>query len=175
MTLLVGQNGAGWTPSTESLSNPQSGDTFYYRVFYTAVASGSMTLAHFNFFDTASSGSNVKVCVYDNSNNLVATSAAIAKSTGDQTGAISGAISAGVTYKLVVVPDTGRINGVANSGSGNTFVSGATAAHFAYASPPAGLPADDYTNQGREFVVWIEGTSSGAGRNGAQELLGMGS
>lgn len=175
MTLLVGQNGSGWTPASANLSQPQAGDTFYYRVFYTAVVSGTMTTAHFQYFDTGATGSNIKVVVYDNSNNLVGTSAAIAKVAGDQTGAISGSISAGLTYKLVVVPDTGRVNAVANSGSGSTFVSGATAAHFSYASPPASLPADDYTNQGQEFVVWIDGTSSGAGRNGAQELMGMGS
>lgn len=175
MTLLVGQNGSGWTPVSADMSAPQAGDTFYYRVLYTAVASGTMTTAHFQYFDAGDTAGNVKVCVYDNSNNLVAASAAIVKGAGDQTGAISGSISAGLTYKLVVVPDTGRAHAVANSGAGNTFASGHTAAHFSYASPPSSLPADDYTNQGWEFVVWIDGTTSGAGRNSAQELMGMGS
>lgn len=160
MTLLVGQNGTGWTQVSANLSQPQAGDTFYYKVFYTAVATGPMTFAHIQYFDTGGAGSTaVKVVVYDNSNNLVGTSAAIAKVAGDQTGAISGSITSGLTYKLIVVPDAGRINAVANSGSSSSFVNGNTAANFSYASPPATLPATDYTSQGQEFIVWIDGTT----------------
>jgi hypothetical protein len=160
LTFLVGQNGVGWTQVTQTLAHPLAGDTAYYQVAgsYAAVSSGNMTLAHFGFFDNGGTGNNAKVCVYQGGS-LIAVSSPIAKAAGDQSATISGSISAGLVYTLVMVPDTGRFNAISNSGSSSFQVSGNTAANFSYASPPATLPAKDYNSTGQEFLIWIEGTT----------------
>lgn len=158
MTLLVGQQGVGWTPVSAN-NGQQSGYAFYLHIGYVAQASGTMTAAHFNFFDTGGLASAVKISVYQGGN-LIATSGTIAKASGDQSALISGNIVAGVTYILVAQPDTNEVNGVGNSGASIFNNNQNTPGNFPYASPPASLPAPDVVSQGQEVIMWIDGTAA---------------
>lgn len=105
-----------------------------------ATADYTPAQVEFRFGTATTTGNNVKIVIYDNSNNLLCTSSPLAKSGGNTvTGSISGcsALTPGNTYKVVYVGDgyispsvdtspTWQVNSVSSSGS--------------YTTPPSTLP-----------------------------------
>jgi uncharacterized protein (TIGR02217 family) len=157
---MLGQQGTGWTQVLNSLSNPANGDSFYFAAGYISAVTGAMTAAHFAFFNGSSTCNSIEVSVYDSGLNLIATSAPIGHTAGDNSAAISGNLTAGNLYYLVAQVDTGRAAGTGNSGASGFKVNGNAAANFIYGSPPPILPAADYTNQGQEFICYIVGIAA---------------
>jgi hypothetical protein len=109
---------------------------------------------------------------------LVATSGVIdLTGTGDRTASISGSITSGQLYAIVLQCSSGSCNFEANTGASAFVDRQNTAANFSYASPPSTLPTADVTATGREFLVWIDGTVSGGSMqnfNGAACMMGAG-
>lgn len=177
MAKLLGQDGTGWTRVEEG-EQSSAGNATVYNVVGSGYAGtpGTATSASIDFgTNAAGTAGNVKIVVYDASGNLVATSAAIAATSGLQSGSISFAVTS-QNYGLVVVPDTGYFNVIRNSGSSNFSNQQFVAAHFSYASPPSVRPAAD-TSTGAQFIVYISGTVTGGGssQNGADMMRGCGS
>lgn len=174
--LLVGQNGTGWTQVNSTIVS-SGGNAVFKASGYTAVASGTMTAAHFQA--GTSNPINARVYLYSGSigtsTSLVATSGLIdVSATGDRSASISGSIVSGQLYTLVLQFASSSVQGVINSGSGGFADDQFTSAQLTFGSPPASLPAGS-TNNGHEFICWIEGTASGGG--GAVPLgmlMGMG-
>jgi hypothetical protein len=130
-----------------------SGTPFY-------VANNTAALTAWINVGSAGTSNTAKVVVYDSGGARVAISAAInVSTTGLKSGAISAALTAGNTYSLVVVPDTGTFGTISDSGS-NAFVDKQwTAGHFPYSAPPATLPAVD-ASVGQAFIVYLTGAGN---------------
>src|ERR1700674_4093134 len=117
MTLLVGQNGNGWTIIG---ANPwgTGGNAIYYKNGYTAIA-GAMATINVTVQATASA-TLATVYVYSGTGvgaSFVAMSAEFSVSTtGAKTAAISGVLSAG-PYTLVLQTPSGSFQVAVNSGS----------------------------------------------------------
>lgn len=159
MTLLVGQNGAGWTQVNNAIAQV-SGNAFYFAAGYTAVATGNMTNAHFQA--GTSNPIFAKVYVYQGtigtSTTLVATSNPIdVSATGDRSANITGSITSGQLYTLVLQFSSSSVQGVINNGSGGFVDNQNLSSQITYGSPPTNLPAPN-SSVGHEFIVWIDGT-----------------
>ena len=160
MTLLVGQNGNGWTIIG---ANPwgTGGNAIYYKNGYTAVA-GAMTNLHFTVQATASatlatgyvySGVGPGASFVAMSNEISVTT------TGDKAPAISGSLLVG-PYTLIVQTSAGSFQCAVNTGSNAFQDNQNVVANFPYRGPPSTLPALDSTS-GQEFVIWVDGTPAG--------------
>lgn len=162
MTLLVGQQGVGWTTASAN-DFVNNASALAFQVGYTAVASGVMSNAHITCGATQAGIGNLQVVVYagiGTSGLLVAVSSAITySSNSDVFAAISGNIVAGNQYTLVVSASAGGCDLTINSGSSAFVGERWNAATFPFSSPPNPLPAQtDGANH--EFIVWIDGASS---------------
>ncbi len=169
MTLLVGQNAAGWTLTQSAFGG--SGDRPVCRYDgYVAVASGTATAVY--LWIGNNNPTYAKVYVYDSSNNLLATSAQMTApgTSGWVSAAISLSITSGQTYKFVVAcsgdgsttgggyPWLGTDNGGGYGGS-EQFLT----ADFPYSSPPASIATAHANSPGAayEFAVYLDGTTGG--------------
>lgn len=161
MALLVGTDGAGWT--TDDTSSPQSssGDAFWHEPEPTegwvAVASGTATLAYFHPTDWVTA-SNLKIVVYNASRVKLAESAVMSSSggTGLKSVSINVSITSGLTYFLVVVPQSGYVN--CRQQASTTFQSSRLAMN--YATPDDPLPAQSLGNT-LKFLIYLDGSSGG--------------
>lgn len=160
MSLLVGQDGTGWSfVNSDGLG---SQITKYLPAGYVAVASGTMSLAHVRVNATGTA-TKCRIYVYLGTGAgapLVAFSSEIDISgTGDRSAAISGSITGGQAYTLVYERSASQsCSDSANNGASAFANSHNTVANFPYASPPGTLPSPDTTGAGAEIVMWIDGT-----------------
>jgi len=165
MSFLVGQQGGGWTQVAASITQT-AGNACYFNAGYLAAATGTMAAAHIQALGTSTTSSCV-VYVYSGvvggTTSLLATSGVInISANGDCFASISGAITGGALYTLMVQPPSGRISAAINSGSNNFKCNQNLGTTITYNSPPASIPPDD-VNAGAEFIVWIDGVITGTG------------
>lgn len=169
MALLVGTDGAGWT--TDDTSSPQSssGDAFWQEPEpgegWTAVASGTATLAYFHPTDWTTA-SNLKIVVYNASRVKLAESAVMSSAggTGLRSVSINVSITSGLVYFLAVIPQSGYVN--CRQQSGTTFQSSRLAMN--YTTPDDPLPTASIGNT-LKFLVYLD---SGAAASNANLFAG---
>ena len=160
MSLLVGQNGTGWTNAVGGLEG-NGGNLVYFHSGYTAVATGTMTKAHFSLWNLAAGSTLGTVYVYSGvgpGSTLLATSGEMTLAVGDNSAAISGTITSGNSYTLCFQAASGYTNAIMNSGTSTSNDNQNTVATFPYRSPPTTMPAFSLQS-GPEFIIWIDGTS----------------
>lgn len=172
MTLLVGLDGAGWTPTdTNTASN--GGSAIWRAAGHVAVASGTASSAKVYIADWVAASAG-RIYVYSAADALLATSAALADTdgTGLLTAALSLAITLGVTYKLVFRPDIGYPVLRTNS-AGGTF---ACDQHVMAATFPTGdaTLTTGTSTASQDFIIWLDGTAGGGGSVPRAMLLGVG-
>lgn len=164
MTLLVGQDGTGWTiVGTADMSTGSA--AIRITGGYVAVASGTMTQVHVTVQGLIS-GTFATAYVYSGgapgATFLAMSDEFDVSTTGDKTANIAGAIVSGNTYSLIVQCSGGNTFQTAmNSGSSNAVMRQNLVANFPYRSAPGTLPAAD-SSTGHEFIIWIEGTAGAA-------------
>ena len=159
MAFILGQQGIGWTQEFEAQGF--SSGAAYFGDGYPAQFSGTLNTVNITL-GTPISATSLQVCLYNASDVLVATSAAITISgAGNFSAAISGSLVNGLTYFPVISMNGGYANLCYNNGTNNFVTNQNNSTNFPYASPPSTLPAPDETI-GHEYLIWLDGSPAGA-------------
>jgi hypothetical protein len=164
MTVLVGQQGSGWTIASAGdwLAN-STAMGYYNGVGYLGLATGVVTTVSVGFGTTAPG--TYQVCIYSGAGpgaTLLGTSnsfSGVANTvvTASMPGTVN--IVSGSAYMLILSLSGSSSGGVQiNSGSSAFVGYRMSAANFPFATPPGTLPADtDGTNH--EFLIYASGSS----------------
>lgn len=154
MTLLVGQNGGGWTQVSSNDINT-NGSEYRFAGGYVATA-GTGQVLHFQM-GTGGTATLATGYVYTGGApgaTFLYMTPEFGVAAGDNTVSISVALSA-VTYSLCIQAASGSLPVVVNSGSSAVVGRQNLVANFPYRSPPGTMPASDVST-GHEFIIWID-------------------
>lgn len=160
MSLIVGQDGTGWT-QVSATDIGTNGSEFRFAGGYSATA-GTGTTFHFSA-GTGNTATLATGYVYLGGApgaTFVYMTPEFSVSIGDNAVPISVALSA-ATYLLCIQAASGILATVINSGSAATGGRQNLIASFPYRSPPGTMPAADVSN-GHEFITWIDASAGGA-------------
>jgi hypothetical protein len=156
MTILVGQDGTGWTEDNH-VPQGAGGNAVWLNAGYSPTVTATATTAKVKVTDWQSATKG-KILVYRSSDGvLLASSSEFAPADG--TGLLSKTISVSVTIgtdlKLAWIADN-YTQHTGNTGS-SSFADNQSA--MTYATPDDPLPAG--SNGGREIILWLDGTAGG--------------